>query len=57
MRSATVLGTFLTPRVAEKSGMTTAFGIGFGITLLSGAALLIMNFIDSYIEILQKRDI
>lgn len=52
MRSATVLGTFLTPRVAEKSGMTTAFGIGFGITLLSGAALLIMNFIDSYIEIL-----
>lgn len=52
IRSATVLGTYISPRIAEKSGMTTAFGVGFGITLISGAALLILNFIDSYTEIL-----
>ncbi|CAD8185695.1 unnamed protein product [Paramecium pentaurelia] len=57
IRSATVLGTYISPRIAEKSGMTTAFGVGFGITLISGAALLIMNFIDSYTEILQKRNL
>ncbi|CAD8178769.1 unnamed protein product [Paramecium octaurelia] len=57
IRSATVLGTYISPRIAEKSGMTTAFGVGFGITLISGAALLIMNFIDSYAEILQKRNL
>ncbi|CAD8100810.1 unnamed protein product [Paramecium sonneborni] len=57
IRSATVLGTYISPRIAEKSGMTTAFGVGFGITLISGLALLIMNFIDSYTEILQKRNL
>ncbi|CAD8053468.1 unnamed protein product [Paramecium primaurelia] len=57
IRSATVLGTYVSPRIAEKSGMTTAFGVGFGITLISGAALLILNFIDSYTEILQKRNL
>lgn len=51
IRSATVLGTFLSPRIAEKAGMTTAFGVGFGFTLLSGAAILLMNFIDAYTEI------
>ncbi|CAD8170213.1 unnamed protein product [Paramecium pentaurelia] len=57
IRSATVLGTYVSPRIAEKSGMTTAFGVGFGITLISGASLLILNFIDSYTEILQKRNL
>lgn len=50
IRSATVLGTILSPRIAETKGMTTAFGVGFVVTILSGGALILMNTIDSYVE-------
>lgn len=50
IRSATVLNTIVSPRIAQHYGMTSAFAFGFLITVLSAGGLVLLLFIDSYIE-------
>lgn len=50
IRSATVLNTMVTPRIAEKQGMQKAFEFGWGLTMISALGLILMNMLDSYVE-------
>jgi len=56
IRSATVLNTIVSPRIAEHYGMTDAFGLGFIFTIISATGLGILVMIDSYVDQKEKKN-
>ena len=47
VRTANVLSTLLTPKIAASKDMTHVFGFGFLLTLLSLTAQVLLNKVDS----------
>lgn len=50
MRTATVLNTIVTPKLAAIKGMNIAFEFGFCLTLFSMIDLILLNKIDFEVE-------
>lgn len=46
IRSATVINSILSPRIAEHYGMDKAFGFGFLLTIASFLSLIVLNLLD-----------
>lgn len=50
IRTASVMSTFLSPKIAEHKGMNYAFGFGFFLTFFSFGSLCLLNYIDYMVD-------